>query len=130
MRLQVRNRTANEKDIVYEPDPAFSIEMKTSSSAKGIYGNRSFSQESVPRPEKKEKSGYYLTVNFPPIHKLLAVEPVRLIRFGWLDHSDWQGQRAASGQQASLRPEVLRLKLLTIYPEQDDLYAIAKAYSK
>jgi hypothetical protein len=116
--------------MVYEPDNSFSVEIKTSSSSKGIFGNRSFSQESAERPEKKEKSGYYLTINYPPIHKLRQIEPIKLIRFGWLDHKDWQGQRAASGQQASLKPEVLALKLLTIYPEEDDLDKILRFYLK
>jgi hypothetical protein len=87
-----RDHAANEKDMVYEPDKSFSVEIKTSSSSKGIFGNRSFSQESKARPEKKEKSGYYLTINYPPVHKLRRVEPIKLIRFGWLDHEDWQGQ--------------------------------------
>ncbi len=125
-----RDRAASEKDLVHEPDDVFSVEIKTSSSSKGVFGNRSFSQESQARPDKKAKSGYYLTINYPPVHKLRKVEPIKLIRFGWLDHQDWQGQDAASGQQASLRPEVLRLKLLTIYPAEDDLRELVRSFSK
>ena len=110
-----RDRAAGEKDLVYLPDKSYSIEIKTSSSPKGIFGNRSFSQASVSRPQKKDKSGYYLAVNYPPVHKQRAVSPITMIRFGWLDHEDWQGQAAASGQQASLSPQVLEGKLLIIH---------------
>lgn len=53
-----------EKDIVYIPDNYFSIEIKTSSSLNNIYGNRSYTQESKKRNEKKDKNGYYLIINF------------------------------------------------------------------
>jgi len=36
------------------------------------------------------------------------------IRFGWLDHEDWMGQKAASGQQSRLSSDVEKLKLLQI----------------
>jgi len=48
----------NEKDVVCLVDDSFSIEIKTSSSVKNIYGNRSYSQ--VSDTSKKSKSGYYL----------------------------------------------------------------------
>lgn len=110
-----RDQSASEKDLVHVPDQSFSVEIKCSSQ-KNIYGNRSFTQESEARPAKKEKSGYYLAVNFPPIHKLREVKPITTIRFGWLDITDWKGQAAASGQQASLSREALTGKLLTLYP--------------
>jgi hypothetical protein len=125
-----RDRAANEKDMFYEPDDSFSVEIKTSSSRRGIFGNRSFSQESKARPEKKAKSGYYLTINFPPVHKLRRVEPITLIRFGWLDHADWEGQEAASGQQASLKTEALKYKLVTLYPEEEGPTEVMKTHSK
>jgi hypothetical protein len=40
---------------------------------------------------------------------------IKIIRFGWLDHSDWIAQRAATGQQARLRPEAYQYKLLELY---------------
>jgi hypothetical protein len=110
-----RDQAAHEKDLVYIPDGAFSVEMKTSSSRRGAYGNRSFSQPSESKSAKKEKSGYYLIINFPPVHTLKRVEPISLIRFGWLDHEDWTGQKAPSGQQASLSPDVLLGKLEALY---------------
>lgn len=110
-----REVTAAEKDLVYVPDDRFSVEIKASSQAH-IYGNRSFAQKSQARAGKKDKSGYYLAVNFPPVHKLKRVAPVTMIRFGWLDIEDWQGQAAASGQQASLSKAVREGKLLTLHP--------------
>ena len=83
------------------------MEIKTSSSRRGIFGNRSYTQ---PARTKKEKSGYYLAVNFDKA----APPSVRSVRFGWLDHADWLGQAAASGQQARLRADALRHKLLSL----------------
>lgn len=48
---------ASDKDLVYVPDDSFSIEVKTSSSPKNIYGNRSYAQGTG--KNKKVKSGYY-----------------------------------------------------------------------
>ncbi len=49
------------------------------------------------------KSGYYLAVNFEKFSRTSQVNPgINLVRFGWLDLEDWQGQRAATGQQARL----------------------------
>lgn len=104
----------DEKDLVYLPDRAFSIEIKTSSSPNQIFGNRSYAQK--PDVSKKSKSGYYLAVNFEKFDKSSATKPsIRKIRFGWLDHTDWIGQKAASGQQARLSPEVEGNKLLVLY---------------
>jgi len=38
------------------------------------------------------------------------------IRFGWLDHSDWAGQVAPTGQQAHLSADVVQNKLITFFP--------------
>jgi len=38
-----------------------------------------------------------------------------MIRFGWLDHTDWIGQKAATGQQSRLAPETYDLKFKTLY---------------
>jgi hypothetical protein len=57
-----RNAIASEKDLVYIPDDTFSIEIKTSSSSRSIYGNRSYAQ--VGQSSRKAKSGYYLAINF------------------------------------------------------------------
>lgn len=110
-----REQSAAEKDLVYLPDDRYSVEIKASSQ-KGIYGNRSFTQVSVARPQKKDKSGYYLAINFPPVHKTRDYAPISMVRFGWLDIGDWRGQVAASGQQASLPRDVLEGKLLLLYP--------------
>lgn len=107
-----REETPQEKDVVYIPDPTYSIEIKTSSSAKHIYGNRSYAQPSS--RSKKSKSGYYLAVNFQKFSKKTPQPEIVLVRFGWLDHEDWLGQAAATGQQARLSQEVETGKLLTL----------------
>ncbi len=105
-------KTKLDKDLVYIPDPSLSVELKTSSHAAQIFGNRSYAQEQV--GEGKPKNGYYLTVNFEKF-SAVGLPKVTQIRFGWLDHTDWIGQAAATGQQARLRPESDRAKLLKLY---------------
>ncbi len=107
-----REQSSHEKDLVYIPDEQYSIEMKTSSSGRNIYGNRSYAQES--KSARKNKSGYYLAINFQNFTSKIQYPRVELVRFGWLDHEDWIGQSAATGQQARLSPIVERNKLLSL----------------
>ncbi len=107
------DQSSDEKDMVYIPDSSFSLEIKTSSHRTQIFGNRSYAQR--PTGSKKNKSGYYLAVNFEAFGKNRAKPSVRRIRFGWLDHTDWIGQKAATGQQARLSPECESKKLLVLY---------------
>lgn len=104
-----------DKDLVFIPDPFFSVEIKTSSNPNKIFGNRSYAQKSD-SIRKKSKDGYYLTVNFGKCKKDSPKPIILLIRFGWIDHVDWIGQAAQSGQQAHLTSAAENLKLLTIYP--------------
>jgi hypothetical protein len=108
---------ARDKDLVYMPDGSYSVEIKTSSHRSKIFGNRSYAQEA--RSTKKSKSGYCLAVNFGKFEdKRTGAQPKILrVRFGWLDASDWRGQKAASGQQANLSAEVEESKLLEIFPK-------------
>jgi hypothetical protein len=106
-------REAGDKDLVYIPDPQFSVEMKTSSHKTQIFGNRSYAQK--PSDSKKGKSGYYLAINFEKFDKRKIVRPrIIRIRFGWLDHADWIGQAAATGQQAHLAPRTEESKLIVL----------------
>lgn len=107
-----REQTPHEKDVVYVPDPFFSIEIKTSSSPHNIYGNRSYAQKSA--YSKKAKSGYFLAVNFQKFTPKRTTPCITHVRFGWLDQEDWIAQTAATGQQARLPPEVERYKLLEL----------------
>lgn len=103
-----RKGFGNEKDIVCDYNDFFSLEVKTSSQ-KSIYGNRSYTKSD----SGKDKSGYYLTINF---EKIENNDPkILLIKMGWLDHSDWVGQRSETGQQASLTKEAKLGKLVTLY---------------
>jgi ScaI restriction endonuclease len=106
-----------DKDVVYIPDDRFSLEIKTSSSPNGIFGNRSYAQPT--QADKKSKSGYYLAVNFAGFDEHdTALPSIRLIRLGWLDHSDWVGQKAESGQQSHPNPAAKKHKLLRLYPSE------------
>lgn len=104
----------SDKDLVYIPNDSFSIEIKTSSNKNNIYGNRSYGQAEGDNTSGKSKSGYYITVNFEDIKKVNPPKILR-IRFGWIDHSDWKAQAAASGQQASLSIEARDNKLKLLY---------------
>lgn len=107
---------AADKDIVYVPDTKFSMEIKTSSHPNQIFGNRSYAQQGL--TGKKSKSGFYLAVNFEKSVKGAKAPRLRRIRFGWLDHADWQGQAAATGQQARLSNEVERGKLRLLFEDR------------
>ncbi len=109
--------TAQDKDLVYIPDDSLSVEIKTSSHPTQIFGNRSYAQERR-SSSKKEKAGYYLAINFGKFSRGGGRPSIHRIRFGWLDHGDWVGQRAATGQQARLPPEVEELKLLTLWQSE------------
>jgi len=113
-KLWRRDKSGEEKDLVCVGNDKFSIEIKMSSSANGIFGNRSYAQPNL--GNKKGKSGYYLAVNFGGFSTGVVVRPsITKIRFGWLDYSDWKGQKAASGQQAAPSVDAKKYKLLTLY---------------
>jgi len=103
-----RKGIGKEKDIVCNYNDKFSMELKTSSQ-KSIYGNRSYAKSD----SGKEKSGYYLTINF---EKISINDPkILLIQMGWLDHTDWRGQKSETGQQASLTKKARDSKLVVLF---------------
>jgi hypothetical protein len=106
---------ASEKDLVYMPDSRFSIEIKSSRNPSQIFGNRSFGVEN-PGRGKKAKDGYYLAINFYPWPDNSDTLPgIRMIRYGWLDHTDWVAQRAETGQAATLPSVVDNTQFLVLY---------------
>jgi hypothetical protein len=109
-----RGASANECDAVYVPNVEFSFEIKTSSSAKGVFGNRSYTQ--ISKTASKRRGSFFLAVNFGKF--LSGGRPeISLIRFGWLGAADWIGQKAQSGQQAHLTKEARAYKLRIIYEQ-------------
>ena len=105
-----RKGIGKEKDIVCEYDDLFSMELKTSSQ-KSIYGNRSYAKSG----SGKGKSGYYLTINF---EKIFKNDPkILLIKMGWLDFTDWRGQKSETGQQASLTKDARDSKFIILYSD-------------
>lgn len=107
------DKKTDEKDLIYIPDNKYSMEIKTSSSVKGIFGNRSYAQKA--KSIKKSKSGYYLAINFQKFEENLRTPKITLIRFGWIDHEDWIGQKAPTGQQSRLNKDVMEVKLVRLY---------------
>ncbi|MCH1978688.1 ScaI family restriction endonuclease [Lawsonibacter sp. OA9] len=105
----------DEKDIVYIPNDCYSVEIKTSSNATNIFGNRSYGQENSENNSGKKKYGYYITVNFEKYTESNHNPRIKKIRFGWIDHSDWHAQAAATGQQASLALDARDHKLKLLY---------------
>jgi len=103
-----RKGIGKEKDIICDYDDTYSIELKTSSQD-SIYGNRSYAKTE----SGKEKSGYYVTINF---EKITKKDPeILLIKMGWLDHTDWHGQAPQTGQKASISKDVWDKKLITLH---------------
>lgn len=103
----------SEKDLVCIPDDFYSTEIKTSSNATSVYGNRSYAQPAL--AGTKDRDGYYITVNFEGFG--VRIPPrIRLIKMGWLQHADWVPQASPTGQQAYIELEARKLKLLQIYP--------------
>jgi hypothetical protein len=102
-----RKGAGKEKDIVCEYDDSYSLELKTSSQ-KSIYGNRSYAKSE----SGKDKSGYYLTINFEKI--AAKASKILLIQMGWLDHSDWKGQKSETGQQAALTKDAREHKFVVV----------------
>jgi hypothetical protein len=106
-------RSKSEKDLVCLTNPFFSTEIKSSGQlGNKIYGNRSYKQKTRDDSmvSKEEKSGYYITVNF-------YGTTLTLLRLGWIDFEDWQPQKAATGQSATLKDEVYQHKLIEITGE-------------
>lgn len=99
----------SQKDLHCLTDESKSVEMKASGQlGYRVYGNRSYGQkiENVDAA-KKDKSGYYITINFHG-------KTLTLLRFGWIDADDWQAQKSATGQMAGLGDDVYKCKLMTI----------------
>lgn len=111
---QWRKGRAGQFDACYLPDDYYSFEIKTSSSSTGIFGNRSYAH--VSSESSKRRGGYFLAINFGKFSPNTRQPDLTLIRFGWLDSSDWIGQRAQSGQQAHLTKEAKAYKLRIIWP--------------
>jgi hypothetical protein len=112
----------HEKDIVCLTNLDYSIEVKSSSSTKQIFGNRSYAQQQADIATKS-KDSFYLTINFEKFLEFseVAKRPeITLIRFGYVEHSDWRGQKSEKGQQASLSPSVYKNKFLILYNKKTD----------
>ena len=108
-------KSKTQKDIHYIPDETFSIEVKASSHASGIYGNRSYAQLNSEKA-LKNKNGFLLAVNFAKFDEGNDQMPViGKIRFGYIEHTDWKGQTSQTGQQASLSIDAKKFKLKTLY---------------
>jgi len=98
-----------EKDIVCLDDPYFSFEIKVSGSKIGarVFGNKCYTVACNGIKKKKNKSGYYLTINF-------SKQSLTTIRFGWIDQEDWTAQKAGTGHQAYLEKSTYENKLIVL----------------
>ena len=108
-----RDLSKQEKDLVCIFDEFYSTEIKASSSPYGIFGNRSYAQPNS--GNAKYKAGYYLAINFGSLRRGAQLPEITMIRMGWLEQSDWRGQKAQTGQQASLTLDARDLKLIQLY---------------
>lgn len=106
-----------EKDIHCITDSSLSIEIKGSSHPNQIFANRSYAQPQSGNGQK-DKNGYYIAINFEQFKDVKPNLPkILMIRFGYLEHTDWIAQTSATGQQARLGTDVYRYKLKQIYPK-------------
>lgn len=108
----------DEKDIHHIKDQTLSVEIKASSHDSQIFGNRSYAQPDSGKGQKT-KNGYYIAINF---EKFLDGNPrlpeIMVIRFGYLEHTDWVAQKAATGQKARLKPDVYKYKLKVLFEKK------------
>lgn len=107
-----RGKAGSQKDLHCEADASYSVEVKTSSNPRDVYGNRSYAQPAT--VNSRPKDGYYLAVNFQKWSEANGRPKIVRIRFGWLDHTDWKAQESATGQQASVRKEAKASKLVDL----------------
>lgn len=105
----------HEKDIHHLNNDQLSVEIKGSSHNSQIFGNRSYGQPNSGKGQK-DKNGYYITINFQSFANAKGSRPkIILIRFGYLEHTDWIAQTSETGQQARLKAEVYQYKLKVLY---------------
>ncbi len=114
-KLWKHGKEKTEKDIVCLSNDDYSIEVKSPSSTKQIFGNRSYAQEQS--TATKDKNGFYLTINFEKFKTFSGLDKpeILLIRFGFVEHTDWRGQKSDKGQQANLSPDVYKNKFIILY---------------
>ena len=102
----------NDKDVVCLVNNDYSFEIKTSSQNR-IFGNRSYGQ--AENASGKSKSGFYTAILFEKCTPLNPKPSIKCIKFGWLDHTDWKAQAAATGQNSTLSTNAWNLKLKNLY---------------
>ncbi len=73
-----------------------------------IFGNRSYNKNSKNKNNIKDKSAYYITINF-------SGKTLTLIRLGWIDQEDWNSQVSENGQAATLKQDIYKYKLIEIH---------------
>ena len=56
-----------------------------------------------------------MTVNFEKFTPTNTHPRIKRIKFGWLDHSDWKAQAAATGQNSTLDKDAWNHKLKLLY---------------
>lgn len=96
-----------DKDILWNKHSDFAIEIKTSSSKSGVYGNRSY-----PKGDNiKDKNSYYLIINYTNFDEN-ANGYIHSIKVGYIRKEDWKAQDSETGQQSYLKDKSI---LRTIY---------------
>ncbi len=112
-----RGDANSEKDIHCKTNIDLGIEIKTSSDKSKIFGNRSYAQPST-NGKKKNKNGYYLAINFEKFTTQTTHPEILLIRFGYLEQTDWIAQDSPTGQQARLGSDTYNKKFVVLYKKQ------------
>lgn len=114
----------HDKDLEFAPAPALGLELKGSQTRTGVSANRSY----VEQTGSKERSSFYLVVNYvPPASRGRLQEPrIHTVRLGHLRSVDWNTERLdgrpSSGQIVSLR-SASKGRLATIWTPEPGRYA-------
>jgi hypothetical protein len=100
-------RLKTDPDFVYTDDPTQSFELKMSGqTGSRVYGNRC-SSSGYASPTGKSRDTWLLTINYTDT-------VINLIRFGFVDASDWIGQRSSTGNASRLHRDAYVHKLRVV----------------
>ena len=68
----------------------------------------------ISKNKTKERSGYYLIINYKLPKEEDKEFQIYKIRFGWIDDNDWKGQNSPTGQQSTISSDCKSYKLVEI----------------
>lgn len=93
------NENNLEKDLIYDKEKEFSVELKTTKNAGFTFtGNKSYAVD-IEEIQHKEKNSFYLFIKYKLNHDKNGISDIKSF-FGYVYQKDWKG--ASKGNSASL----------------------------